>query len=102
MVDSSVNGLANAQLEHRTAAEFAPDLDLGRMFNAGDGRGRLSYWQPTQGRFDGSKDNTARIAAHFTTPCFAYVFLRPVNASWREAKGGAPAIFPSISLSFSV
>ncbi|XP_043239765.1 uncharacterized protein LOC122390669 isoform X1 [Amphibalanus amphitrite] len=30
MVDSSVNGLANAQLEHRTAAEFAPDLDLGQ------------------------------------------------------------------------
>ena len=26
-----------AQLEHRTAAEYAPDLDLGRMFNAGDG-----------------------------------------------------------------
>ena len=30
------------------------------------------------------------------------IFLQPVDAIWRKAKGGEQVIFPSVSLSFSV
>ena len=89
------------QLEYYTAAEHAPGLDFGRMFDAGDGRHIRAAGSPHMA--DLTVQRVSQLEQLPIRPGHLIrVFLRPVDTPWPEVKGGGLVVFPSISLSFPV